>query len=52
MLRDIPIWFRVLFAVFLVGGIAIAVYTFKECGARAFLLGNGALYAAVSGMCE
>lgn len=33
-------------------GISSTVFVFKECGARAFLFGNGALYAAISGACE
>jgi hypothetical protein len=36
-------------ALLIIGSI---VFTFKECGARAFLFGNGALYAAASGACE
>ncbi len=27
-------------------------YTFSKCGPKAFLLGNGAFYAAMSGMCD
>lgn len=47
-----PTWFKILFVVFLVLGIASAVFTFQKCGTRAFLLGNGAGYAALSGMCD
>lgn len=33
-------------------GVASAGYVFKECGWRALLLGNGAMYAAYTGMCD
>jgi hypothetical protein len=33
-------------------GLSAAVYSFQKCGAKAFLFGNGALYAAASGACE
>jgi hypothetical protein len=52
MLRDIPIWFRILFVVFFIIGVAFAVFTFKECGVKALFLGNGATYAAMTGMCD
>jgi hypothetical protein len=52
MLRDIPVWFRIWIVIFLVVGIAAFVYTFNKCGAKTFLLGNGGLYAAASGMCD
>lgn len=56
MIRDIldqiPLWFKILSVIFLIVGIASAVYSFKECGTKAFFLGNGAFYAAASGMCE
>lgn len=32
--------------------ISSTVFIFKECGAQAFLFGNGAFYAAISGACE
>ena len=48
----IPFWFKILAAVFLVIGIAAAVFTFQECGVKALFLGNGAAYAAMSGMCD
>ena len=47
-----PLWFKIWFVVCLVVGIATAIFTFQECGARALLLGDGAMYAAVSGMCD
>jgi hypothetical protein len=52
LLRDIPVWYRVVFVLFMIFGIASSVYTFSKCGAKALLLGNGGLYAAVSGMCD
>jgi hypothetical protein len=52
MLRDIPVWFRIWIVICLVVGIAAFVYTFNKCGAKTFLLGNGGLYAAASGMCD
>ena len=33
-------------------GLSATVYSFGKCGATAFLYGNGALYAAVSGACD
>ena len=48
----ITFWFKILAVVFLVIGIASAVFTFKECGTRALFLGNGATYAAMTGMCD
>jgi len=40
----IPIWF--------VFAVSMAVFIFKECGARALILGNGGFYAAATGMCD
>lgn len=42
---------------FLVGAfvffaIVMAAFTFQKCGVKALFLGNGATYAAMSGMCE
>jgi hypothetical protein len=33
-------------------GLSATFYTFSKCGTKAFLLGNGATYAAMSGMCD
>jgi hypothetical protein len=52
MWQDIPVWFRILFFIFFLLGIANAVYTFQECGARALLLGDKAAVAAWLGMCD
>jgi hypothetical protein len=51
-MNTVPFWFRIWFVICLVLGITIAVYTFKECGVRALLLGNGGPAAAFMGMCE
>lgn len=47
-----PLWFRIWMVICLVFGIALTVYTFQECGWKAMFLGNGAAYAAFTGMCE
>lgn len=47
-----PLWFKIWFVICLVVGIAAAIFTFQECGAKALLLGNGAPYAAMTGMCD
>lgn len=52
MLREIPVWFRVVMVVVLIAGTASTVYAFKECGWKALLLGNGAATAALMGMCD
>jgi len=51
-MSDDPIWFRIAFICFFVLGLITLVYTVNECGVKAFFLGNGAPFAAVSGMCE
>jgi hypothetical protein len=52
MFRDFPLAFRIWFVVCIVLGIVTLFYTLNKCGAKALLLGNGALYAAASGMCD
>jgi len=52
MWRDIPVWFRIGFVIFLILGIATAAFTFEKCGAKALLLGNGGFAAAAMGMCD
>ena len=56
MLKDlwdqIPTWYKIVFAFFTILSIAATIYTFKECGTKAFFLGNGGFYAAISGMCK
>ena len=33
-------------------GLAATSFTFSKCGAKTFILGNGALAAAATGMCD
>jgi len=42
----------ILIAVWAVIAISAIVYTFQQCGARTFLLGNGGFFAAMTGMCD
>lgn len=44
--------FCVIAFVFVLIGVLTTAYSFKECGAKAFFLGNGGFYAAITGMCE
>jgi hypothetical protein len=37
---------------FLLLGISTVFYSFSKCGWKAFLYGNGAVYAAASGACD
>ena len=32
--------------------LSVLVFTFSKCGTTAFFLGNGATYAAATGMCD
>ena len=32
--------------------LSASAYTFSKCGAKTFILGNGALAAAATGMCD
>jgi hypothetical protein len=32
--------------------LSIIVFTFSKCGTKTFFLGNGATYAAATGMCD
>jgi len=32
--------------------LSVIVFTFSKCGTKAFFLGNGAINAAVTGMCD
>lgn len=52
MFRDIPIWFKIWMVICLVLGISSMVFVLDKCGPKAFLLGDGAMYAAMSGMCD
>lgn len=48
-----PTWMKVLVIVWLPLAIGGAAYTISECGfARAVMLGNGGMYAAMMGMCN
>jgi hypothetical protein len=47
-----PRWVYFAIAVWAVLAVSLAVFTFKECGAKALLLGNGAGAAAFMGMCD
>jgi hypothetical protein len=33
-------------------GLTVMITTFQKCGWKALLLGNGAVYAAMTGMCD
>jgi hypothetical protein len=52
MLRDVPMWFKICAVICLVVGISSLVFTWKECGARTLMLGDGAVFAAATGMCD
>jgi hypothetical protein len=48
-----PRWiFGMWMVIALVLGIGAFGYTFSKCGAKTFLLGNGGLAAAATGMCD
>lgn len=44
--------FVIIGVVVLVLGISGLTFTFKECGWKTLLLGNGGFYAAVMGLCD
>lgn len=46
----LPIIAMILFVALL--GLSAVFYTFQRCGMKALILGNGALVAAATGMCE
>jgi hypothetical protein len=46
-----PNWIVVM-VITLVLGLAAISFTFSKCGAKTFILGNGALAAAATGMCD
>jgi hypothetical protein len=52
MLKNTPIWFRILLLVFFILTVASTIFSFRECGIKALFLVNGALYAAMTGMCD
>jgi len=43
---------RWVYVVWFVLAVSVVVFTFKECGAKTLLLGNGASGAAFMGMCD
>lgn len=45
-------WVYVVIVIWFVLAVGAAVFTFKECGGKALLLGNGAGAAAFMGMCD
>lgn len=48
-----PNWIVVmLMVIFLVIGLGGVAFTFSKCGAKTFILGNGGLAAAATGMCD
>jgi hypothetical protein len=48
-----PNWIVVMLMVIaLVLGLAAISFTFSKCGAKTLILGNGALAAAATGMCD
>jgi hypothetical protein len=48
-----PNWLIVMLSVlFLIIGIGAVGFTWKECGAKTLILGNGGLAAAATGMCD
>jgi hypothetical protein len=47
-----PAWTYVVGLVFLLMAITTIGYTWKSCGWKTLLLGNGGFYAAVLGLCE
>lgn len=49
---DTPKWFRIWMLICLVAGPALLAYSFYECGWKTLLLGNGAAFAAFTGMCQ
>ena len=49
----IPTLYKIVIVLTLIAGISAFVYSSSKCGiGKTFLLGNGALYAAVTGMCD
>jgi hypothetical protein len=47
-----PKSFIVLMVVTAIGGIASLFFVVDKCGAKGFMYGNGAVYAAASGACD
>ena len=51
-MNDVPAWAWIVAVVFLLIGVSAVAFTFKECGWKTLLLGNGGFYAAALGLCE
>jgi hypothetical protein len=47
-----PAWTYVVGLIFLLMAITAISYTWRACGWKTLLLGNGGFYAAVLGLCE
>lgn len=47
-----PILIVVICMMLFMVGIVSITYAFSKCGVEALLLGDGAVYAAVTGMCD
>jgi hypothetical protein len=53
MWNDVPTLFKFWMVFCLIAGISTFAYSASKCGiGKTFLLGNGALYAAYTGMCD
>jgi hypothetical protein len=49
----VPTWFIVWTVIIVIIGSVTLTYTIQKCGfVQTMLLGNGAVYAAYSGMCD
>jgi hypothetical protein len=53
MWNDFPTWYKIAIFFILIVGISAFAYSASKCGiGKTFLLGNGAFYAAATGMCD
>ena len=52
MRNEVPVWAYIVAVMFLIVASGAISFTWKECGWKTMLLGNGGFFAAVSGMCE
>jgi len=48
----LPRWIYPVIAIWLVIAVAAFSFTWSKCGAKTFLLGNGGVAAAATGMCD
>ena len=51
MFKALPLGIKIFAVAFAVLGVLLNVYIFLQCGWKVFFLGNGSLFAALSGMC-